>query len=128
MLFLLRVFVFAQTTWFLATLQWSFSSLRLKSSMFINRKNPGKITNRISRFMVKPLLLIFQRWVLPFCLCPSQLVLLSGNRRRRFSMAREEDNPAERETHSVVPWMRTPIDVSHVENCALETLPCLNPR
>ncbi|CAA7057563.1 unnamed protein product [Microthlaspi erraticum] len=43
-------------------------------------------------------------------------------------MGREEDDKAERETDCVVPWMRTPVDVSNVENWALETLPCLNPK
>ncbi|CAH2078957.1 unnamed protein product [Thlaspi arvense] len=43
-------------------------------------------------------------------------------------MGRQEEASAERETDLVVPWMRAPVDVSHVENCALETLPCLDPR
>ncbi|XP_024004790.1 DEAD-box ATP-dependent RNA helicase 1-like [Eutrema salsugineum] len=43
-------------------------------------------------------------------------------------MGRDEENPAERETNSVVPWMRAPVDVSNVENCPLETLPFLDPR
>ncbi|VVB00984.1 unnamed protein product [Arabis nemorensis] len=43
-------------------------------------------------------------------------------------MAREEDDTAAIETVPVVPWMRTPIDVTHVDSCALESLPCLNPR
>ncbi|KAL1220529.1 DEAD-box ATP-dependent RNA helicase 1 [Cardamine amara subsp. amara] len=43
-------------------------------------------------------------------------------------MGKEKENPAEIQIDTVVPWMRAPVDVSHVDNCALETLPCLNPR
>ncbi|KFK44982.1 hypothetical protein AALP_AA1G328700 [Arabis alpina] len=43
-------------------------------------------------------------------------------------MARDEAPTTERETDSVVPWMRAPIDVCHVDSCDLDTLPFLHPR
>ncbi|KAG7547408.1 DEAD/DEAH box helicase domain [Arabidopsis suecica] len=41
-------------------------------------------------------------------------------------MGRDKDDKTE--IDSVVPWMRAPVDVSNVENCALDTLPCLNTK
>ncbi|KAF2542964.1 hypothetical protein F2Q68_00030579 [Brassica cretica] len=43
----------------------------------------------------------------------------------------EKDGQAqtqEETTNLVVPWMRAPVDVSHVDSCSLETLPSLHPR
>lgn len=43
----------------------------------------------------------------------------------------EKDGEAqaqEETTNLVVPWMRAPVDVSHVDSCSLQTLPSLHPR
>lgn len=44
---------------------------------------------------------------------------------------KEKDGEAqagEETTNLVVPWMRAPVNVSLVDSCSLETLPCLHPR
>ncbi|KAL0874101.1 hypothetical protein Bca101_023806 [Brassica carinata] len=46
---------------------------------------------------------------------------------------KEKDGQAQAEvqeetTSLVVPWMRAPVDVTHVDSCSLETLPSLHPR
>ncbi|KAJ0236661.1 DEAD-box ATP-dependent RNA helicase 1 [Hirschfeldia incana] len=40
----------------------------------------------------------------------------------------EAQEAQEETTNLVVPWMRAPVDVSHVDSCSLQTLPCLHPR
>lgn len=64
---------------------------------------------------------------------PSQLVLplvlvavVREKTIKAGGMGRDKEDKTEMD--SVVPWMRAPVDVSNVENCALDTLPCLNPK
>ncbi|CAH8316785.1 unnamed protein product [Eruca vesicaria subsp. sativa] len=43
------------------------------------------------------------------------------------SVVEEKDGEAQEETKLVVPWMRAPVNVSNVDSCSLESLPCLHP-